>query len=108
MNENESLLPPYVPTRRSVRWLGGLFVLSAAVSWVAVGYDFSELRLATSGKKAVPEIRLAHVITGEWVGRAQLVCLLVTGSQGGPRENCGTIYRTRSDVAGLPLPAARV
>jgi D-xylonolactonase len=33
---------------------------------------------------------------------------VVTGSEGGPSENCGSIYRTRVDVAGLPLPPARV
>jgi gluconolactonase len=33
---------------------------------------------------------------------------IVTGSRGGPSESCGTIYRLRSDVAGLPLPKARV
>jgi D-xylonolactonase len=33
---------------------------------------------------------------------------VVTGSRGGPRENCGTVFRTRSDVAGLPLAPARV
>ena len=33
---------------------------------------------------------------------------IVTGSRGGPSENCGTVYRLRSDVAGLPLPLARV
>ena len=33
---------------------------------------------------------------------------IVTGSRGGPRENCGTVFRTRADVAGLPLAPARV
>jgi D-xylonolactonase len=33
---------------------------------------------------------------------------VVTGSRGGPHENCGSIFRTRVDVPGLPLPAARV
>jgi gluconolactonase len=33
---------------------------------------------------------------------------VVTGSDGGPRENCGTIFRTRVEVAGLPLAPARV
>lgn len=33
---------------------------------------------------------------------------VVTGSRGGPRENCGTLYRLRADVAGLPLTPARV
>jgi gluconolactonase len=33
---------------------------------------------------------------------------VVTGSDGGPSETCGTIYRIRTEVAGLPLAPARV
>jgi len=33
---------------------------------------------------------------------------VVTGSRGGPHENCGTIYVTHVDVPGLPLPPAKV
>ena len=33
---------------------------------------------------------------------------IVTGSRDGPRENCGSVFRTRVEVAGLPLPPARV
>ena len=33
---------------------------------------------------------------------------IVTGSRGGPHENCGSIFRTRVDVAGLTLSPARV
>lgn len=33
---------------------------------------------------------------------------IVTGSRNGPRENCGTIYRMRADVPGLPIAPARV
>jgi gluconolactonase len=33
---------------------------------------------------------------------------IVTGSRGGPSESCGTVFRLRSDVPGLPLPPARV
>jgi len=33
---------------------------------------------------------------------------VVTGSDGGPHENCGSIYRTRVDVPGLALAPARV
>src|SRR5262245_12482228 len=33
---------------------------------------------------------------------------IVTGSRGGPTDTCGTIYRIRADVAGVPIPAARV
>lgn len=33
---------------------------------------------------------------------------VVTGSQGGPAEICGSIFRTTVDVPGLPVPPARV
>jgi len=33
---------------------------------------------------------------------------VVTGSEGGPSERCGAIFKTRVDVAGLPLTPARV
>jgi gluconolactonase len=33
---------------------------------------------------------------------------IVTGSRGGPTEKCGTIYRTRWDVAGVALSPCRV
>jgi D-xylonolactonase len=33
---------------------------------------------------------------------------VVTGSRGGPRENCGTVFHMHVDVAGLPLPPAKV
>lgn len=33
---------------------------------------------------------------------------IVTGSRGGPKENCGTVFHTRADVPGLALAPARV
>ncbi len=33
---------------------------------------------------------------------------IVTGSRGGPTENCGSIFRIRADVAGVPWHPARV
>jgi D-xylonolactonase len=33
---------------------------------------------------------------------------VVTGSRVGPHENCGSVYKTRADVPGLPIAAARV
>jgi sugar lactone lactonase YvrE len=33
---------------------------------------------------------------------------VVTGSRGGPRENCGTVFRTRVEVPGMLRPPARV
>jgi gluconolactonase len=33
---------------------------------------------------------------------------VVTGSRGGPRPNCATLYRLRVDVPGVALAPARV
>lgn len=83
MNEHVSMLPPFVPTRRSVWWLGILFMISAAVSWIAVGYDFAELRLISHDVRAdqviTPVTRMAHASAGVIVGRLQLAVLAVTG-----------------------------
>ncbi len=49
------------------------------------------------------------MVTSVCFGGADLKDLyVVTGSRNGPRENCGTIYRTRVDVPGLPIAPARV
>jgi hypothetical protein len=81
MNEHTSLLPPFVPTRRSVRVLGALFILSAAISWIAVGYDYSQLRLATivpDGQTISTQTRVAQHRVGSFVGTAQIVVLAIT------------------------------
>ena len=33
---------------------------------------------------------------------------IVTGSRGGPSENCGSIYRVRVDVPGVPIKEAKI
>ncbi len=49
------------------------------------------------------------MVTSVCFGGADMKDLyVVTGSRNGPRENCGTIYRTRVDVPGLPIAPARV
>jgi hypothetical protein len=83
MNEHESLLPPFVPTRRSVKVLGILFMVSAGVSWLAVGYDIAEIRLDVTSVAAGatdPETRLAHDAAGSAVWATQLAILAVTAA----------------------------
>ena len=49
------------------------------------------------------------MVTSVCFGGADLMDLyVVTGSRGGPSDNCGTVYKTRSDVPGLPVTASRV
>jgi hypothetical protein len=81
MNEHTSLLPPFVPTRRSVRVLGALFIVSAAISWIAVGFDYSQVRLAIiapEGQTISEQTRTAQARIGFFVGAAQITILAIT------------------------------
>jgi gluconolactonase len=87
----------------------GLKVASDGSVWVAD---------ADGGRVAVFEPDGAHrqdlavplpMVTSLCFGGADLRDLyIVTGSRGGPDENCAAIFRTRTEVAGLPLSPARV
>jgi D-xylonolactonase len=87
----------------------GLKVAADGSVWVAD---------ARGGRVAVFEPDGAHrmdlkvplpMVTSLCFGGADLRDLyVVTGSEGGPGEHCGTIFRVRTEVAGLPLALARV
>jgi gluconolactonase len=87
----------------------GLKVAADGSVWVAD---------ARGGRVAVFEADGAHrmdlpvpapMVTSLCFGGADLRDLyVVTGSDGGPRDNCGAVYRTRVDVRGLPLAPTRV
>lgn len=77
--------------------------------WVAVAHgsrvDVFEPDGSLRRRLEVP----VPMVTSVCFGGADMKDLyVVTGSRGGPRENCGTIYRTRVDVPGLPIAPARV
>lgn len=77
------MLPPFLSTRRLARGLGGLFFVTAALAWVAVGFDFGEMRVITrmmAGETIETGRRLSHALAGDILGGAQLVCLLATGA----------------------------
>lgn len=81
MNEHTSLLPPFVPTRRSARALGVLFIIAAAISWIAVGYDYTQVRLVSlvpEGQTVAPQTRAAQAQLGSSVSTAQFLILLTT------------------------------
>lgn len=49
------------------------------------------------------------MVTSVCFGGADLRDLyIVTGSRGGPHDNCGSIYRIRVDLEGLAVPQVRV
>jgi hypothetical protein len=81
MNVRVSMLPPFVSTQRISRVIGGLFFITAAVSWIAVGYDLSEVRLAgaiVSGADVASTEVLSHSIAGDIIGAIQLWCAALT------------------------------
>lgn len=90
-----------VPDGLKVAADGSVFVADARGSRVAVfGPDGRHLR---DIKVPLP------MVTSVCFGGDDLRDLyVVTGSRDGPRENCGTVFRVRSEVAGIPVPAARV
>jgi D-xylonolactonase len=87
----------------------GLKVASDGSVWVA---DAHGGRVVVFGADGVRRQEIAvplPMVTSLCFGGDDLRDLyIVTGSRGGPSENCGSIFRTRAAVAGLPLPAARV
>ena len=87
----------------------GLAVAADGSVWVA---------LAHGGRVAVYNADGSHrkdipvplpMVTSLCFGGADLQDLyIVTGSRGGPSENCGSIYRIRADVPGVSIAPARV
>jgi len=75
--DRTSLLPVYFSTRVHAQVVGAAFVLAAAVSWLAAGYDLGELRTVAAiqnGASLAPAERLAHAQAGRLLGVAQLAC----------------------------------
>jgi xylono-1,5-lactonase len=87
----------------------GLEVASDGSVWVADAHGGRVAVFGADGRhrRDIPVPR--RMVTSLCFGGDDLRDLyIVTGSREGPSESCGTIYRLRSDVAGLPLPVARV
>ena len=93
---NVSLLPPYVSARVTGQLTGALFVLAAATSWIAVGYDFAEVRLFRSiqaGHSLETAERLGHAQAGDILGGAQILAGALLASAFLP-----WLFRTRVNV----------
>jgi sugar lactone lactonase YvrE len=87
----------------------GLKVADDGSVWVA---DAHGGRVAVFGPDGIHRRDIAvplPMVTSLCFGGDDLRDLyIVTGSRGGPHDSCGSIYRLRTDVAGLALPPARV
>jgi D-xylonolactonase len=96
-----SLAPSGVPD--------GLKVASDGSVWVADAHCGRVAVFESSGARRKDVSVPLPMVTSVCFGGDDLRDLyIVTGSRGGPHENCGSIFRTRVEIAGLPLPVARV
>jgi hypothetical protein len=75
--DGPSMRPLYFPTRRLARVLGILFVLGAALGWVAAGYDLGEVRAIRRGVPLDPEAVLAHAAAGKRIAIAQIAVAML-------------------------------
>ena len=87
----------------------GLAVAEDGSVWIAMAYgsrvDVFESNGAFRASLPVP----LPMVTSVCFGGPDLKDLyVVTGSRGGPSDSCGTIFRTRVEVPGLPLSDAKV
>ena len=87
----------------------GLAVAEDGSIWIAMAYgsrvDVFESNGALRESLPVP----LPMVTSVCFGGPDLKDLyVVTGSRGGPSDICGTIFRTRVDVPGLPISEAKV
>jgi gluconolactonase len=87
----------------------GLKVASDGSVWVADARGGRVAVFEADGRHGADVKVPLPMVTSLCFGGADLRDLyVVTGSEGGPRENCGTIYQMRVDVPGLRVPPARI
>ncbi|HKU93626.1 MAG TPA: SMP-30/gluconolactonase/LRE family protein [Vineibacter sp.] len=87
----------------------GLKVASDGSVWVADAHGGRVAVFNADGShRADVAVPLPMVTSLCFGGEGLRDLYVVTGSRGGPHENCGTVFRTRVDIPGLPLAPARV
>lgn len=87
----------------------GLKVAADGSVWVADAHGARVAVFGPDGRHIKDVAVPLPMVTSVCFGGDDLRDLyVVTGSRGGPVEKCGTIFRTRVDVPGLPLAPCRV
>ena len=87
----------------------GMAVAEDGSIWVAIADGGKVMVLEPDGAVRTEIPTPLPMVTSVCFGGADLRDFyIVTGSRNGPRENCGTIYRMRTDVSGLPIVPAKV
>lgn len=87
----------------------GLAVAEDGSVWIAIAHGSRvDVHEPDGGLRKSLPVPLPMVTSVCFGGDDLMDLYVVTGSRGGPSENCGTVYKTRADVPGLPVAAARV
>ena len=87
----------------------GMAVAEDGSVWVAIAEGGRVMVFEPDGSIRTEIPTPIPMVTSVCFGGADLQDFyIVTGSRNGPRENCGTIYRMRADVPGLPIAPAKV
>ncbi len=87
----------------------GMAVAEDGSVWVAIAEGGKVMVFEPDGSVRTEILTPIPMVTSVCFGGADLQDFyIVTGSRNGPRENCGTIYRMRADVPGLPIAPAKV
>jgi gluconolactonase len=87
----------------------GLAVAADGSVWVALAQGGCVAVFEPDGRRRQEIPVPLPMVTSLCFGGADLQDLyVVTGSRGGPDDNCGSIFRTRVDTPGLPIAPARV
>jgi gluconolactonase len=87
----------------------GLAVAEDGSIWVAIAHGGCVRVFEPDGRERTRIEVPIPMVTSVCFGGADMKDLyIVTGSRGGPREDCGSVFVTRADVAGLPVAPCRV
>lgn len=87
----------------------GLAVAEDGTIWIALAHGGAVARLNPDGSERERIPVPLPMVTSVCFGGAELRDLyIVTGSAGAAHDNAGTVFRIRTEVAGLPIPPARV
>ena len=100
---------PWRPFARSAETPDGLAVATDGSVWVALAEGGAVAVFNPDGTERARLPVPLPMVTSVCFGGDDLRDLyVVTGSRGGPRADCGTVYRTRVEVPGMLRPLARV
>ncbi len=87
----------------------GMAVAQDGSVWVALAHGARVLVLEPDGQLRREIVVPIPMVTSVCFGGSDLQDLyIVTGSSGSPHENCGTIFRMRADIPGVPIAPSRV